>query len=210
MKARKTAASRRTSGGGMLIGLFVGLVIGVLVAAGVVWYIHRTPMPFNNKVQAPPPPPPAQTAGGQPPAPMALPGKPGDPIPQSPQGDKPRFDFYKILPGNADAIPDPASADPNQSAQKQSDAEKEKQAKEGALKEPVYLQTGSFQNAADADNQKAKLALMGAEASVQQVMLQDKVWYRVRLGPFRKVEDVNAMRAELARQGIDANVVKKD
>ena len=41
-------------------------------------------------------------------------------------------------------------------------------------------------------------------------MLQDKVWYRVRLGPFRKVEDVNAMRAELARQGIDANVVKKD
>ena len=63
MKARKTAASRRTSGGGMLIGLFVGLVIGVLVAAGVVWYIHRTPMPFNNKVQAPPPPPPAQTAG---------------------------------------------------------------------------------------------------------------------------------------------------
>ena len=57
MKARKPASSRRTSGGGMLIGLFVGLVIGVLVAAGVVWYIHRTPMPFNNKVQPPPPPP---------------------------------------------------------------------------------------------------------------------------------------------------------
>lgn len=210
MKARKTAASRRTSGGGMLIGLFVGLVIGVLVAAGVVWYIHRTPMPFNNKVQAPPPPPPAQTAGGQPPAPMALPGKPGDPIPQSPQGDKPRFDFYKILPGNADAIPDPATADPNQTAQKQSDAEKEKQAKEGALKEPVYLQTGSFQNAADADNQKAKLALMGAEASVQQVMLQDKVWYRVRLGPFKKQDEVNSMRSELSSQGIEANIVKKD
>ena len=210
MKARKTAASRRTSGGGMLIGLFVGLVIGVLVAAGVVWYIHRTPMPFNNKVQAPPPPPPAQTAGGQPPAPMALPGKPGDPIPQSPPGDKPRFDFYKILPGNADAIPDPATADPNQTAQKQSDAEKEKQAKEGALKEPVYLQTGSFQNAADADNQKAKLALMGAEASVQQVMLQDKVWYRVRLGPFKKQDEVNSMRAELSSQGIEANIVKKD
>ena len=209
MKARKTAASRRTSGGGMLIGLFVGLVIGVLVAAGVVWYIHRTPMPFNNKVQAPPPPPPAQTAGGQPPAPMALPGKPGDPIPQSPPGDKPRFDFYKILPGNADAIPDPA-AEPNQTAQKQSDAEKEKQAKEGALKEPVYLQTGSFQNAADADNQKAKLALMGAEASVQQVMLQDKVWYRVRLGPFKKQDEVNSMRAELSSQGIEANIVKKD
>ena len=63
---------------------------------------------------------------------------------------------------------------------------------------------------ADADNQKAKLAMQGVEAAVQQVMLQDKVWYRVRLGPFRKIEQVNAMRAELARQGIPANVVKKD
>ena len=72
------------------------------------------------------------------------------------------------------------------------------------------MQTGSFQNAADADNQKAKLALMGAEASVQQVMLQDKVWYRVRLGPFKKQDEVNHMRAELSSQGIEANIVKKD
>ena len=51
---------------------------------------------------------------------------------------------------------------------------------------------------------------MGVEASVQQVMLQDKVWYRVRLGPFRKLDDVNAMRSDLAKQGIEANIVKKD
>jgi cell division protein FtsN len=72
------------------------------------------------------------------------------------------------------------------------------------------LQTGSFQSAGDADNQKARLALMGAEASVQQVMLQDKVWYRVRLGPFNKMDEVSGMRSELAKQGIEANVVKKD
>ena len=210
MKARKTAAIRRTSGGGMLIGLFVGLVIGVLVAAGVVWYIHRTPMPFNNKVQAPPPPPPAQTAGGQPPAPMALPGKPGDPIPQSPQGDKPRFDFYKILPGNAEATPEAKKEADPKAAENKAKGEKDSPQKDGQLKEPVYLQTGSFQNAADADSHKARLALLGAEASVQQVMLQEKVWYRVRLGPFKKMDDVNNMRADLAKQGIDAKIVKKD
>ena len=210
MKARKTAASRRTSGGGMLIGLFVGLVIGVLVAAGVVWYIHRTPMPFNNKVHAPPPPPPAQTAGGQPPAPMALPGKPGDPIPQSPQGDKPRFDFYKILPGNAEATPEAKKEADPKAAENKAKGEKDSPQKDGQLKEPVYLQTGSFQNAADADSHKARLALLGAEASVQQVMLQEKVWYRVRLGPFKKMDDVNNMRADLAKQGIDAKIVKKD
>ncbi len=214
MKPRKSRSSgnRKKSGGGTLIGLFLGLVIGVVAAAGVVWYINKSPTPFADKGQRPPTAIPADGNGGSAPAPLALPGKPGDtvPAPTTTDDGKPRFDFYKILPGNADAIPDPATADPNQTAQKQSDAEKEKQAKEGALKEPVYLQTGSFQNAADADNQKAKLALMGAEASVQQVMLQDKVWYRVRLGPFKKQDEVNSMRAELSSQGIEANIVKKD
>ena len=210
MKPRKRSnTSRRKSGGGTLIGLFVGLVIGVLVAAGVVWYIHKTPVPFSNKTPpSAPPAPQQQQQPGTPPAPLALPGKPGDPVPQS--SDKPRFDFYKILPGNSEAIPDPKPAEGKSGEPKQADGTKAKDGTEAALKEPVYLQTGSFQNASDADNQKAKLAMMGAEATIHQVMLQDKVWYRVRLGPFRKVEDVNAMRAELARQGIDANVVKKD
>ena len=210
MKPRKRSnASRRTSGGGTLIGLFVGLVIGVLAAAGVVWYIHKTPVPFSNRMQPPAPSAPQQQQQtGTPQTPLALPGKPGDPIPQP--SDKPRFDFYKILPGNSEAIPDPKPADGKSVEPKQAEGTKGKDGTETALKEPVYLQTGSFQNAGDADNQKAKLAMMGAEATIQQVMLQDKVWYRVRLGPFRKIEDVNAMRAELARQGIEANVVKKD
>ena len=210
MKPRKSskAASRKKAGGGTLLGLFVGLVLGVLVAAGVVWYIHNTPTPFSNKTQPSRVPAPtqstAQPAGanvaGQP---MALPGKPGDPNLHN--GDKPRFDFYKILPGNAEAIPDPKPTD-----QKQADAAKAKIEKESTLKEPIYLQTGSFHSAEDADNQKARLALMGAEASVQQVMLQDKVWYRVRLGPFNKMDEVSGMRSDLAKQGIEANVVKKD
>jgi cell division protein FtsN len=210
-RRRSKAASRKKSGGGTLIGLFIGLVIGVLIAAGVVWYIHKTPPPFTNKGQ--PSPTTAPLPPGTAHAPMALPGKPGDPVPQN--GDKPRFDFYKILPGNAEAIPDPKPADAKpadarSSEPKQAEGAKGKDEKDALLKEPVYLQTGSFQNAGDADNQKAKLALMGAEASIQQVMLQDKVWYRVRLGPFKKMDDVNSMRSDLAKQGMEANVVKKD
>ncbi|HRC60460.1 MAG TPA: SPOR domain-containing protein [Candidatus Propionivibrio aalborgensis] len=197
MKPRKPskATARRKSGGGMLVGIFLGLVLGVLCAAGVVWYIFKTPPPFSNKGQ--PSPSAAQQAGATV-APLALPGKPGDPVPQN--GDKPRFDFYKILPGNAEAIPDP----------KPTEVVKDKGEKENMLKESVYLQTGSFQNVDDADNQKTKLALMGVEASVQQVMLQDRVWYRVRLGPFRKMDEVNNMRSDLAKQGIEASLVRKD
>lgn len=205
MKPRKSSASssRHKSGGNTLVGLFVGLVIGVLGAAAVVWYIYKTPAPFSNKGQ-PPAPPAAAAQNGAPP--MTLPGKPGDPIPQG--GDKPRFDFYKILPGNAEAIPDPKPADGKAADSKGKNEKNEKNDKDVALSEPVFLQTGSFQNAADADNQKAKLAMMGVEASVQQVMLQDKVWYRVRLGPFKKTTEVNSTRAELGKQGIEANVVK--
>lgn len=204
MKPRRQnrPAARKKSGGGTFLGLFIGLVIGVLGAAAVVWFINKTPMPFTTK-QSPPnggAKPPAAPAPGTAPAPAALPGKPGDPVPQ---GDgKPRFDFYKILPGNAEAIPDPKPAE--------SKAADGKDSKDGALKEPLYLQAGSFQNAGDADNQKAKLAMLGAEATIQQVMVQDKVWYRVRLGPFGKMDDVNRLRAELAKQGVEANVVKKD
>jgi cell division protein FtsN len=191
--------NRKKSAGGTLIGLFAGLVIGVLVAAGVVWYIHRTPPPFTSK------PPPAQ----QPPAgnaPLALPGKPGDPV-----DDKPRFDFYKILPGDGETqtTPGPLTG-PKPSVTKPPEPKSAEAGKDQNGKEMVFLQTGSFLNAGDADNQKARLAMTGFEAVIQQVMLQDKVWYRVRLGPFKKTEEVNALRAELVRQGIEANVVRKD
>jgi cell division protein FtsN len=211
-KNARTNGTRKKSAGGMLIGLFAGLVIGVLIAAGVVWYIYRMPSPFTSKM--PPPSQPQQPARDSQ-TPLALPGKPGDPV-----NDKPRFDFYKMLPGNGESSGETSGAatpatpatpmiqtppDP-----KPAETGKEPSGKDTLLKEPVFLQTGSFLNAGDADNQKARLAMMGVEAGVQQVMLQDKVWYRVRLGPFRRLEEVNALRAELARQGVDANVVRKD
>ena len=207
MKPRRAAAApKKKSGGGTLVGLFIGLVLGVVCAAAVVWYIQKAPTPFTNKNQ---PVPHQITQPGA--APMALPGKPGDPIPSA--DDKPRFDFYKILPGNADAIPDPKPAETAKAEEpkpKEPTKAKEEKKEEGTLKEAIYLQTGSFQSAGDADNHKAKLALMGMEASVQQVMLQDKVWYRVRLGPFKKLDDVNSTRSDLAKQGVEANIVKKD
>lgn len=237
MKPRRAAPGRK-SGGGTLLGLFIGLVIGVVAVAGVVWYINKAPLPFTTTGQQPKLPTPvggkaSQATPDTPPAsgPAALPGKPGDPI----AAEKPRFDFYKILPGKAEAIPDPQPeeakptetkatigkttetrpievqpSDAKQANSKAIEAAKSKGDKESALKEPIYLQAGSFQSASDADNQKARLALMGAEAMIQQVMLQDKVWYRVRLGPYHKMDDVNHMRADLAKQGVDANVVRKD
>ena len=83
----------------------------------------------------------------------------------------------------------------------------------GAAPEPLadtyFLQAGSFQNPADADNQKAKIAILGLESNVEPSVLPDKgTWYRVRLGPYRRLDEINKTRATLAQNGIEANLVK--
>lgn len=222
MKPRK-APPKKKSGGGTLIGMFIGLVLGVGVAAGVVWYMNKSPLPFNKQVQAPAKSDPvaAQPVGNGKPAdkpaqqPMALPGKPGDPVPEK------RFQFYDILPGKADAVPDkvakpePAKDTAKKDEPKKDEPKKDEVKKDEAKKEeikesktPLFLQAGSFSTAQDADNQKAKLAFMGIEAVVQQVMIQDKTLYRVRVGPYTRIDELNKVRADLAKSGIDAQLAK--
>ncbi|HZX31999.1 MAG TPA: SPOR domain-containing protein [Rhodocyclaceae bacterium] len=219
MKPRKSAPAKK-SGGGTLIGMFIGLVLGVGIAAGVVWYMNRAPVPFVTKSATAAKPdqaaaPAAAAAGkanqpaqpvqsGQPAQPMALPGKPGDPVPEK------RFQFYDILPGKSDAVPGGGKPVPEAKKDDKKEEPKKDDAKKEEPKQPLFLQAGSFSKPTDADNLKASLALMGVEASVQQVMVQDKTFYRVRLGPYSKPEEVNKVRSELAKAGIDASLVKKE
>ena len=206
MKPRKSQPAKKKSGGGTLIGMFIGLVLGVGIAAGVVWYLNKSPLPFVDKV-----PPRTETNGknghngqpAQPGQPLALPGKPGDPVPEK------RFQFYDILPGKADAVPDKAPKPEDKPAEtKRDDKKEEKKEEVKESKTPLFLQAGSFSTAQDADNQKAKLAFMGVEAVVQQVMIQDKTFYRVRVGPYTKIDELNKVRAELAKSGIEAQLAK--
>ena len=84
-KPARAARAPARSAGGTLIGIFIGLVFGALIAAGAAWYFTRAnpfqPAPVAPRVQAP--------DNG----PAALPGKPGDrPV------VKQDFEFYRILP----------------------------------------------------------------------------------------------------------------
>ena len=78
-------------------------------------------------------------------------------------------------------------------------------------RETFLLQAGAFQNPAEADNVKAKLALLGLESNIETVDLPDKgTWYRVRLGPYRSLTEVNHIRAQLAQSGIDVSLVRNN
>lgn len=214
MKPRRSQPARKKkSAGGTLIGMFVGLVLGVGLAAAVVWFLNSAPLPFNKQIQAASASNKAD-ATAKPADPLALPGKPGDPIPEK------RFQFYDILPGKADAVPDkPGKPVPTAKEEAKKEEPKKEEKKEEPKKEekseaskeskvPLFLQAGSFSTAHDADNQKAKLAFMGVEAVVQQVMIQDHTLYRVRVGPYTKIDELNKVRAELAKSGIEAQLSK--
>lgn len=176
-------------GGGILLGMFIGFLMGIGIAGVIAVYMLKAPIPFLEK----PKPPERQTPTGE--------NLKDAPKATSADDGKPRFDFYRILPGqeetvNSDQLKQPASRD--------------KSGKGDAEQKDIYLlQAGSFQSPADADNLKARLALLGLEANVEPSSIPEKgVMYRVRLGPFGKLDDINRVRAQLAQNGIEPSLIR--
>ncbi len=176
----RSRASRRTGTGGTLLGVFIGLVLGLGLAAGVAYYLMRANGPFP-------------TQGGSKDA-REMPGKMAKADKGDAGTDKPRFDFYKILPGveepkvQADGKKAPDRAVVEQAKERASDKGAPKvgdkatekvaaaEAHAGRPKpvERFWLQAGSFSAEADAENLKARLAFAGWQANVQQGTLPDK------------------------------------
>jgi cell division protein FtsN len=207
--------SRRGDAGGTLIGVFIGLVLGLGLAAGVAYYLMRANGPFPASAQAGKEAPrdASRTAKVEPAA-----------------SEKPRFDFYKILPGveepkvQAEAkkspdrtVVDQAKAGPDKAA-KAPDKAPDKAEEKVATAEPTtaaklperfWLQAGSFAAETEAENLKARLAFAGWQASIQQGTVPDKgTRYRVRLGPYDNTDELKRVRNDLAKSGFEVAVIK--
>src|SRR5512141_2763229 len=87
-----TMANKRISGS-TLLGVFIGIIIGLSIAVGVAWYMNKTPIPFLIKTK---PPEKAAVDSGK------TDIKPDEKTTQ--QVEKPRFEFYKILPGAEEPV----------------------------------------------------------------------------------------------------------
>lgn len=183
-KDYKPRSAPKSKGGNSLItGILIGVFIGLMVAIAVAFYV-----PSLTKAYRPPEPPPTPKAEEKKPAAQATTqsSKSAD------EAKKPRFDFYNILPGTEEPVTEQEIKQPS-----------------AGSKDHFFLQAGSFQNEADANNLKARLALMGVEATVQSVSLPDKgVFHRVRVGPFASIDDMSKVRTSLAQSGIQATLIK--
>lgn len=190
---RSNPAGNGKAASPLLLGIVIGLVLGLAIALAVAWYISRGPSPFlgPDKPAAADAKPDTATVQGLPPAAPANGDK------QAKADAKPRFDFYKILPGKEEAVT------PQDLRQ---DLKRSQQQPAASI---YYLQAGAFQNAADADNLKAKLALLGLQASIQTATLPERgTWHRVRLGPYKNPDEVNRAQATLKQNGIESALIR--
>ena len=109
---------------------------------------------------------------------------------------KPRFDFYNILPEMEVVVPDeelvgkppvippkPLSPQKEEPATKAAEAVEEKTASApipAASGNSYLLQVASFRTVADAERLKARLALLGIQAQIQQVTVNGKDTYHLK------------------------------
>lgn len=177
-KKTKREERRGLSGGA---GLLLGLTIGLLVAAGVFIYDRGGDItaiqPTDNT-------PPTKAAISEPAAKEA-----------PAEVEKPRFDFYTLLPELEVIIPESEI--------------KEEQARIAPKDDINYtLQVGSFRSFDDADSLKAQLAFLGIESAIQKVSSGGEKWFRVRVGPFTNARDMNKVRNRLHANDYNPMLVK--
>ncbi len=71
-----------------------------------------------------------------------------------------------------------------------------------------FLQAGSYRNVDDANRIQAKLARQNISANVQRVALDTDVWYRIRIGPIKDLEQLNRVRQQLQAAEIVSLVIR--
>jgi cell division protein FtsN len=224
--------SQRRQRGSTLTGIIIGLIIGLGIAVGVALMITKGASPFterSNKMGRPADLEPSQATdpnkplygnrdaarnanraiaeraappAATPSAPSAAPAAPAR-APSAPADSDPlgaAIAGMQEQPKLASVKPQPVApvntAAPIGAAAAVTD---------GYI---YYLQAGAFREMSDAENTRAKLALLGFEAAITDRTTDSGVLHRVRVGPYNQVEAVNKARAKLLDSGIDVAIVR--
>ena len=121
---------------------------------------------------------------------------------ESEKPKKPRYDFFTVLPEMEVVVPE------QELSRKADTPEPARDTSAVSTRDNYILQVGSFRNSADAEQMKARLALLGSVATVQTVTVNGETWHRVRIGPFEGARKADEMRRMLSDNQIDTLVMK--
>jgi cell division protein FtsN len=122
---------------------------------------------------------------------------------------KPEFQFYTILPEMEVVIPDEEILPPRPAKPQPEPTTPNKPQPAATDKESYVLQMGSFRKFVDADRMKARLALIGIEAEIQKVSINNKdTFHRVRSGPYANQSTLNRIRQLAKDNGISTLLIR--
>lgn len=230
MKKSSSSQSRSSSLGGTLIGFAIGLLVGLAAALAVAVYVTRVPVPFvdrglsrsaeedakeaeRNKGWNP-----NRAIGGAPAAgaPAAAPGAegsisvpPADGRALPPAGAASKDPLGDLVnsrlaqPGAAaPAGSTTAAAKPSAPAPTGGDAAV------GADPFTYFVQAGAFRNGDDAEAQRARLAMLGISANIDEREQNGRTVFRVRVGPFAQKALADLTIEQLQVNKVDAALVR--
>ncbi|MEO7335703.1 MAG: SPOR domain-containing protein [Caldimonas sp.] len=214
--------------GGFTMGLIVGLLVGLALALGVALYVTKAPNPFVNKVpQRSPVQDAAETERNRnwdPNAPLA--GKnPARPSTSASTAPPAVATAPMTRPVDASPLPTtPASAvGPSGAASKTAKASAPATGKDpaataaaprslatGSGSDPFsyFVQAGAYGRTEDAEQQRARLAMLGIESRLTEREQGGHTVFRVRVGPFDRKDDADRAKEKLSDAGVDSALVR--
>lgn len=207
--------------GGFVMGLVAGLLIGLALALGVALYITKAPVPFIDKV-------PQRTAEQDsaeternrtwdPNAPLA-----GKSVPRTDAAASGVVAASAGAPAAALRAPaaatpasaakpvprDPAAILAGGAAPAAMPATPPKAGSPAADPFIYFVQAGAYTRTEDAEQQRARLALVGQSAKVVEREQAGRTVYRVRLGPLPSRDEADALQVKLQEQKFETQIVR--
>ncbi|WP_353235895.1 SPOR domain-containing protein [Diaphorobacter ruginosibacter] len=218
--------------GGLILGLILGVLVGLAAALAVAVYVTKVPVPFLNKnatrgadqdeaeAQRNKNWDPNSSLSGRNPA------KPGSSAPRDATTAPPAV-TGTVTPApapeqtasaaragasaaTAAVQQKPVSSDPLGDLARARAAAAPAPAPAPTTNDPFdyFVQAGAFRSQADADAQRAKLAMLGWEARVSEREQNGRTVFRVRIGPFGKRDDADSLKGKLEGAGIETALVR--
>lgn len=220
--------------GGFAMGLIVGLLVGLALALGVALYVTKAPNPFVNKVPQRSAvqdaaeaernrnwDPNGPLAGKNParPASGVVSGSVAPPAvlapPEAPAATASAAPALGANIRNARASAPTTGRDPvtilgERPAAAVTSARASQPLSTGAGSDPFtyFVQAGAYSRTEDAEQQRARLAMLGIESRLTEREQAGRTVYRVRVGPFDRKEQADAAKEKLNDAGVDSALVR--
>ena len=155
----------------------------------------------------------------------------------APADEEREYDFYTLLPGKEVPLSDAELAATERAEEQRLQALQEAQStRDDPLPKPVdttpaetatvaaapasataagagdgsryLLQAGAFQASGQAEELKARIALLGLGARVESAQIDGKTVYRVRMGPYGTATDLAEAKRKLSSGGLESLAIK--